>query len=105
MCFYAKKCNDGDTGCDAINNTLTEKPGCFEEKPLKSNSESGANVPLDRLVIATADHFKRMNRKLSAMSDEKAAELLDKVFNEHECTPADEKLMKTIADLVEGVEL
>lgn len=56
-------------------------------------------------VMATAEHFRRMNKKLAALSDEQAAELLDKVFNEHECVPADEAFMKQIADLVEGVEL
>ena len=60
---------------------------------------------LEQRVIATAEHFKRFNKKLSAMSDEQAVVLLDKVFNEHECTPMDEAFMKRVADLVEGVEL
>lgn len=81
------------------------------QSPLNSNTINDIpeaqrkRSPVERCVIATAEHFKRLNKKLSAMSDEKAVELLDKVFNEHECTPMDEAFMKQIADLVEGVEL
>jgi len=70
----------------------------------KSKQEVSA-VASNNGVIATAEHFKRLNRKLSAMSDGEAVALLDKVFNEHECTLADAAFMKQITDLVEGVEL
>ena len=76
-----------------------------EKEYMDEKKREGNKSKLNDRVIATAEHFKRMNGKLSAMSDEKATELLDKVFNEYECTPMDEELMKRIADLVEGVEL
>jgi len=77
-----------------------------DAKKLKDEEETSVSaVASNDGVISTAEHFKRLNRKLSAMSDEEAVALLDKVFNEHECTLADAAFMKQIADLVEGVEL
>ena len=56
MCMNAYRCNDYEKEpCDIINENSDNKPTCFEEKPLITQTEPVAEVPCSVGLYSDAD--------------------------------------------------